>query len=65
MGNVDVNDSVPTKGLVAQYLLNEYGGNVVHDSSSKGHGGVLKRARWGPDRHPKRDESIGISGGGC
>lgn len=56
-------NAVPPNGLVAQYLMVEGGGTIIHDSA-QGHDGHVAGAQWGAGGGPVNVVS-GTSGGGC
>lgn len=56
---------VPQNGLVAQYLLDESSGTVVHDSGGQSHDGSVVGASWKTDGNLTVNTTTGQSGGGC
>jgi hypothetical protein len=46
-------DVIPQNGLMAQYLLNEGTGHIVHDTSGNAHNGTVSGAAWKINGHEK------------
>lgn len=55
---------VPQDALVAEYLLNEGVGNMIFDTSGRGHDGSIFGAVWGSESSPLQSGKV-QSGGGC